>query len=446
VSSVPNTVANSVASQHKRPLIGLVYLVVIAALIATSIQAYRKALPWQDSVDVTLTTTNPGLELNPLSDVKLQGVRVGEVRRITSDGTSATVELRLDPDLVDLIPANVDAAIIPKTLFGEKYVDLRVPDAPSSDRIAEGAVIRQSTTSVEIGRLFSRLVPVLRVLKPEELSTLLGSLAEALDGRGVEVAQTLNQLQGLSQALDPHLAALSHDLTQFSRTADLYADSAPELIRVLANASGISTDLLVPQEQRLATFLDNVISTAGLTQDVLAENSQHLIDISGRVRPVLAVLDEYSAGLPCLLKGLHTGDILLNQTASRGPFVNLTVDVIAQQEPYRYPEDLPSNPDSDANNANLPLYVPRWGPHCPEFSAEVRRLKDVAPNSQPLPGAPIPTTSQDRTALDGAVIEASMAMARALAAQQLDVSQEDVPAYAELLLGPMLSDGEVRVP
>jgi hypothetical protein len=37
-------------------------------------------------------------------------------------------------------------------------------------------------------------------------------------------------------------------------------------------------------------------------------------------------------------------------------------------------------------------------------------------------------------------------MALALAAQQLNVSQDDVPVYVELLLGPMLSDGEVRVP
>ncbi len=38
------------------------------------------------------------------------------------------------PDQADMIPANVTARIVPKTLFGEKYVALQVPRNPSSRR------------------------------------------------------------------------------------------------------------------------------------------------------------------------------------------------------------------------------------------------------------------------------------------------------------------------
>lgn len=438
---------------HQKPLLGLAYLLVLALLVAFSIQAYRKALPWQDTASVTLTTTTPGLELNPQSDVKLQGMRVGEVRRITSDGSAATVELALDPDKLDLIPANVDAAIVPKTLFGEKFVDLRVPAAASPQRLAAGGVIRQSTTSVEIGRLFSQLVPLLRAIEPEKLSVVLSSLAEALDGRGATLARTLSQLQGFLDATEPHLGTLAHDIRQFARTATLYADSAPEIADILSASAGISGQLLVPQEQQLADFLDSVIGTSAKAQQVLETNTERLVTLSGRSRPVLALLDDYSSSLGCFINGLHTADVLANQaTGNRGPFVNLTIDMITHNKPYVYPDDLPSNPKSDAHNSNLPLPVPDWDPHCPQFSAEVHALEQAPPYSQPMPAVPLhPVTAQgattrDNQAMDAIVADARAAMARAIAAQLLDTPQDEVPSYAGLLLDPLLSGGKVTLP
>jgi phospholipid/cholesterol/gamma-HCH transport system substrate-binding protein len=442
--------------RHSKPLAGLAYLALIACLVMTSVAAFNKALPWQGAATVVLTTASPGLELNPHSDVKLQGLRVGEVRRITSNGRTAEIELAVDHDKLELIPANIDAAIVPKTLFGEKFVDLRLPKAPASARLAAGGVIQQSTTSVEIGAVFSDLVPVLEALKPEQLSVVLNSLAQALDGRGQTLARTLDQLQAFLARVDPHLQTFAEDIALLGRTADVYADGAPDLLEVLSATAGISRELLLPEEQELGEFLDQVIATGDRTTDVLRHNAANLIRLSGRARPVLDLLHQYSKVLPCLLKGLHTVDILGNQTiGARGPFTNLIVDVIGNNGGYTNPADLPSNPSSEANNANLPDLVPGWAPHCPQFSAEVLALKDAAPNSMPLQGTaldvPKPRSSIDQarpgsaSTSTSAVDEARRALARAIAARSLGVAPDEVPAYVGLLLDPMLSDGEVRV-
>ncbi len=441
---------------HVKPLLGVGYLLVIASLVLGSIQTFRKAMPWQGTVMVTLTTRDAGHELNPLSDVKLQGARVGEVRSITSDGDEAVVELALDPDTIDLIPANVDARILPKTLFGEKYVDLLVPPDASESRIEEGDEISQSRTSVEIGELFARLVPILRTLKPEKVSLVLGSLAEALEGRGRELATTAVQLEDLLERLNPHLGALSHDLRQFALTADVYADSAPEVIRILDNAATISRELLVPEERNFSDFLDSVIGTATISTKVLRENTNNLVTLSGRARPVLSLLDEYSAALPCTLKTLHVlGDLGTHATGARGPFINLRVDLVTDREPYRYPDDLPSNPGNDAYLGNLHRYVPSWAPHCPDLPDRLDDLEPAEPFSQPGPAAVPPVSSADRRgdnhvsatqpAPAPAVQEARDALARALAAGALGVSQDDVPGYVPLLMAPLLHDRQVRV-
>jgi phospholipid/cholesterol/gamma-HCH transport system substrate-binding protein len=437
--------------RHSKPLSGLGYIALIVLLVMFSVLTFEKDLPWQSAAKVTLRTTAPGLELDPQSDVKFQGLRVGEVRKITSNGRTATIVMAIDKNKLSLLPANIDAAIIPKTLFGEKFVDLRMPKEPDSARLASGGTIAQSTTSVEIGAVFSKLVPVLDALHPEQLSIILNSLAQALDGRGAELADSLNQLKSFLVKVDPHVDTFTSDIGKFATTASIYADSAPDLLKVLSSTAAISRELLIPKEKEFGTFLDQVISTGQETKQVLAQNAQNLIQLSGRSRDVLALLDQYSSALPCFLKGLHTFSILSDQAiGARGPFTNLIIDVVGDNKPYTNPNDLPSNPKSDGNNANLPAGVPNWNPHCPQFSPEVLALKDAAPNSEPLEGTAIDVPEKAAAATtaapSAAVQEARDALARVLAARSLGVPAADVPGYAGLLVAPMLTDGQVSVP
>lgn len=432
---------------HSKPLAGLAYIVLIVLLITISIKAFDKTLPWQNAATVTLRTSTPGLELNPHSDVKFDGLRVGEVRSITSDGRTATIELAIDPGDLHLIPANIDAAIVPKTLFGEKFVDLRLPKVPDTARLQAGGSIAESTTSVEIGALFSKLVPVLDALKPAQLSVILNSLAQALDGRGAVLASGLNQFQAFLVKLNPQLDTFTHDIGQFATTSDIYANSTPDLIRTLSAAAAISRELLIPKEQDFRAALDQVIATSGQIKQVLAQNADNLIRLSGRSRDLLALLDRYSTALPCFLTALDRFGILSDQAiGARGPFTNLVVDVISNNGPYTNPQDLPSNPNSDGNNAKLPKGIPGWAPHCARFSSEVLALKDAAPNSEPLQGTALNVPQSKTPASAQSIQEARNALARALAAQALGVPTDKVPGYASLLVAPMLSDGQVDVP
>ncbi len=447
----------SARGPHARPLLGLAYIGVVALLVATSIAAYQKELPWQATERVTIVTSTPGLELNPHSDVKFQGVRVGEVEGITSDGAEATIELAIDPDRLEIIPANVDAAIVPKTLFGEKYVDLRPRPDSSSDSLAAGAVIQQSRTSVEIGALYSRLVPLLRTIKPAELSATLSNLARALDGRGEQIAGTLNRVQRLLGELDPHLATLVHDLRQGAEVTDLYDRESAALLAVLDNSAAISADLLVPREKSFSAFLDVLTVTTDKLDDVLAENAATLVQLSGRQRPVLALLEEYSSMLPCFVDALALADrAAVNAGPARGPYANLGIDMIVHQRPYTYPEDLPGRAGNDANDHVLPDWAPTWKPHCPEAAPWLLEIGFPEPGSQPGQGtaqtwepdetpAQTPDRTWSRRDRDAALDEARLGLARAIAAQRLGVAQDQVPSYAVLLAAPLLADGEVAV-
>ena len=57
----------------------------------------------------------------------------------------------------DEIPDNVTAQIVPKTLFGEKYVELTVPSDPSAEPLQAGATIKQTEMPVEVERVVNKL-------------------------------------------------------------------------------------------------------------------------------------------------------------------------------------------------------------------------------------------------------------------------------------------------
>ncbi|MEO5708570.1 MAG: MlaD family protein, partial [Nocardioidaceae bacterium] len=80
--------------------------------------------------DVTLKASKIGLQLPARADVKIRGVRVGEVLAAEPRGGQVDLKLGLYPSQAHIIPENVTARILPKTLFGEKYVALQVPSDP----------------------------------------------------------------------------------------------------------------------------------------------------------------------------------------------------------------------------------------------------------------------------------------------------------------------------
>src|SRR4051794_34813267 len=148
---------------------GVVFLVVMGLLVALTVAIYNKT--FVDVVHVTLQTDKVGNQLAPPADVKLRGLIVGEVRNVSSNGDTATVDLALNPDSVRLIPSNVSARLLPKTLFGEKFVDLVAPARPARP-IRANDVITQDRTAVaiELERVLADLQPLLRTVQPEKLN------------------------------------------------------------------------------------------------------------------------------------------------------------------------------------------------------------------------------------------------------------------------------------
>ncbi|MFN2495444.1 MAG: MCE family protein [Pseudonocardiaceae bacterium] len=284
----------------RRRLQGAGFLLVVSSLIALSLATYAGA--FRDGVPVTLQADSTGLQLDKRSDVKVRGLIVGEVVDVSSEGEFATVHLLLQPEMVDLIPDNVSARLLPKTLFGEKYVSLVLPEQPSGRPISAGEVIGQdrSETARELEAALDGLLPLLQAVPPQDLAGTLSAVATALQGRGEQLGDTLVAQQQLISGLNTALPELQEDISATADLAQTYADAAPDLTAALADLTTLSRTV-AEQRQNLAILFDSVRRASGDLDGFLVSNRENVIALAADSRPTLESLARYAPEFPCLL-------------------------------------------------------------------------------------------------------------------------------------------------
>ncbi|WP_205472479.1 MCE family protein [Nocardioides sp. SYSU D00038] len=291
-------------AEHRRLLVaGVAFLTVIALLVYLSIAIYQKK--FESVTMVTIKADRAGLQLAEFGDVRLHGALVGQVRAVEQDGDQASIRVALRPDAAREIPADTEVEILPTTLFGQKFVSFVTDDgARSGDGLDDGDVIPADRveTNVELSRILADLFPLLRAVQPADLNLTLNALATALGGRGEQLGETLERLDGYLDEIDDHLPTLRKDLVALAEVADTYDLAAPDLVGVLDNLTVTGKTILAKQRE-LDVFFSDVAGLATTTTRVLTDNEQNLIRVGEVTEPVLRLLATYSPQLPCLIKG-----------------------------------------------------------------------------------------------------------------------------------------------
>jgi virulence factor Mce-like protein len=316
---------------------GVAFLVVVASLIGLSVASFKKV--FTEVVMVSLETDRIGSQLQEASDVKIRGLIVGEVRSIETTGNGARLGLALDPAMVPQIPAGVSARLLPKTLFGERYVDLVTPEGAPGRPIREGDVIGQdrTTVAIELERVFEDLLPLLRTVRPEKLAATLNALATTLDGRGTRLGRNLVLADAYFKELNPRMPTIQADISGLADLASTYAVAAPELVRA-AKALITTNATIVQKQDSLRGFFAGTAGFANTTATFLEGTGDRIIR-AGRVsRPSLALFAKYAPEYPCVATGLANWVKNIDGAWKNDTF-HITLEVTPQREGYRPGEE-----------------------------------------------------------------------------------------------------------
>ncbi|MET9817154.1 MCE family protein [Streptomyces sp. NPDC006355] len=284
----------------------------VALLTALAVAAALAVALWPQSDPVRVTAYFPRtVGIYPGSDVRVLGVRIGEVRSITPEGGRVRVELEYDKDR--RVPADAQAAIINSSVVSDRYVQL-LPVYRTGPVLRDGAVIPESRTAVpvELDRIFDSLHTTSEALGPKganqdgSLARLLGVSADNLEGQGKHLNRTVEDLSRAVTTLSDgrgDLFGTVRNLQVF--TAALAADDQDvrSFNKSLAEVAG----QLAGEREDLAAALKYLAKALGDVADFVKKNKKTLAaDVKG-LSKVTKVLVTQRAALEELLEVAPTG-------------------------------------------------------------------------------------------------------------------------------------------
>lgn len=237
------------------------------------------------------------------SDVRVLGVKVGQVEEVTPLGDQVRVEMRVDRG-VD-VPADAKAAQVTPSVVSDRYIQL-APAYSGGPVMESGATIPRDRTAtpVEVDQLYSSIEELSEALGPNgankdgALSNLVDTAAENLDGNGEALGDTISELSKAAAALDRSrgdifdtvknlqtfvsaLAANDEQVRQFNtQLADLsgFLDGERQNLGAALNQLSVTLgDVAVFIRDNRDAVADNADALVQVTQ-TLADNRQDLVD------------------------------------------------------------------------------------------------------------------------------------------------------------------------
>ncbi|WP_328767742.1 MCE family protein [Streptomyces sp. NBC_00286] len=284
----------------------------LALVTALAVVATLTVVLWPRSEPVRVTAYFPRtVGIYPGSDVRVLGVRIGEVKKITPEGKRVRVEFEYEEGRK--LPADAKAAIINSSVVSDRYVQL-LPVYRKGPVLRDGDVIPEARTAVpvELDRIFDSLHTTSEALGPKgankdgALSRLLGVSADNLDGQGENLNQTVEDLsQAVTTLSDGRgdLFGTVRNLQVF--TAALAADD--KSVRSFNGSLAKVAKQLAGERKDLAAALKHLGTALGDISDFVKKNKKSLRSNVKGLSKVTKVLVTQRAALEELLEVTPTG-------------------------------------------------------------------------------------------------------------------------------------------
>jgi phospholipid/cholesterol/gamma-HCH transport system substrate-binding protein len=251
------------------------------------------------------TFSTAGQGLGARSDVKIHGVNIGQVKHVTLRNGRARVKMEINRG--QKVPVDSSAVIRPKTLFGEKFIDIN-PGAQEATGpfLRGGQTITNTLGGFELERVLSDAYPILNAIRPEDLTVVLDTLAKGGEGEGTAVNRALDNFRKVADVQAAHDADTRQFLDDLANLSQTLADHAGDVVGAASslnsalpaiNQRGDEVTSVLQQLSRLSNDVADVLDANRTFQDkAVVEGGQSLALLAGRskeIGPLLTGLRQY---------------------------------------------------------------------------------------------------------------------------------------------------------
>lgn len=268
--------------------------------------------------------------------VRYHGVNVGRIADIESGTKTSRVRLAIEPETLSMIPSSALARIVPRTFFGDIY--LQLVDAPgdrSGAALAAGDTISidGSPDAMALYDVFSKIVELFSQIKPERMQTALTAISQSLSRRGDEIGSMIDDLSATANVLTPPLTRFLDATPQFRDVMASLHTATPDIITTLSAATSVS-NRLVNDQQQFASALDGFARFSSVLTAFLSDHREQLITVVDSAGKILATTAAQPLGLVDTLAGAQAFGEAGAKVFATGKFNITAVATFADPMPY----------------------------------------------------------------------------------------------------------------
>lgn len=318
----------------------------------------------------------------PGDEVRVSGVQVGTIESIKPEGTQTKMVLKVDRDVP--VPADAKAVIVAQNLVAARYVQLtpayRKGDGPT---MRDGAVIPDNRTAVpvewdevkdQLTRLATELGPQTGV-SGTSVSRFIDSAANAMDGNGEKLRQTLAQLSGVAR---------------------IFAEGSGNIVDIIKNLQVFVTALR-DSKQQIVLFQNRLATLTSVINDSRSDLDAALSELSVAVGEVQRFVAGSRAETTEQVQRLASlTQILVDHKLDLENVLHITPNAIANFQNIYYPNGGSVTGAFSLNNFSNPVQMicamigsvanttaPETAKLCAQYLGPALRLLNV--NNIPLP-------------------------------------------------------------
>ena len=298
------------------PRIGLVPKIVAALAVVALVAGAYAFWPRTEKVGVTGEFSR-AVGLFPGSDVRILGVKVGEVTEVTPKGEKVLVRFEYDGRYS--VPADAKAAVVAPSLVSDRYVQLLPAYQQGQPKLRDGARIGLDRTAVpvELDRISQSLDDLLVALGPDgankngAFSDLLDTGARNLDGQGQNLHDMNRDLSKALETMSGGRGDLFGTVKNLQSFTSMLAANDAQVRRLNTDLASVSVQLdgerddLAAALKNLAIALNEVSSFVHDNRAGVKTNVAQLASVTGTVAKQRDALAETLTNAPVAISNLQ---------------------------------------------------------------------------------------------------------------------------------------------
>jgi phospholipid/cholesterol/gamma-HCH transport system substrate-binding protein len=264
---------NQARERALHTLTGAIALMLFASVVYVGV-LYTNGDRFKSLRSLYATFDAAGQGLQAKSDVKIHGVTIGAVKFVKLVNGRALVKMEIDRN--QQVPTDSTAAIKPKTLFGEKFVDIAPANTTvelTGPFVKDGGYLTKTvpTRGTELEDVLAAAYPVLSKIDPTQLTTILDTLAQAGQGEGPAISRQLGNFQQLADVAAAHDLDTQQLLSDFALLSNSLANDSANIV-ALAKSLNVVLPPVNARSDEITAILGNLSRLSNDTANLLDAN------------------------------------------------------------------------------------------------------------------------------------------------------------------------------